>query len=172
MKNHIIDFKSCLASIPNEDLELAVKVFAKEIEGRGAPIKQKLNSSLKSLSIKNPEWKFAAKRFIDKDYVLSEISEAFCVTPEDVKGRSRKAMITMARHVYRYVMYKIEWGVLEDIADLTEGDAKYARHATVKNSIEKVESLKFNKKLQSVLEYADNMVEELKKQIHDSLRND
>jgi len=70
------------------------------------------------------------------------------VAKEDVIGRSRKASILIARHVYRYVMYNIGWGSLEDVADLTEGDARYSRHATIINSIKKVDALSLDKKAQ------------------------
>lgn len=183
MKNHIIDFKDCLASIPNNDLELAANIFAKELEDRGLITNEKireiqakikfLEDRLEDLRIefqKKPEWKFVVKKFISPEYVLGLVSEAFGVSPEQIKGKNRHGTVVMARHTYRYIMYNIGWGSLDDVASLTEGDAKTSRHAAVINSIEKVEALRFDKKYKSVVEFADNLVSEIKSQINDSIR--
>lgn len=171
MKNHIIDFKACLASIPNEDLGLAANIFAKEMASRNLP---KLEAKLKALKFevsKKSDWKFAVKGLIETEYILGIISDAFGVSKEDIIGRSRKGSIIIARHVYRYVMYNIGWGSLEDVAGLTEGDAERSRHATIINSIKKVEALRIDKKHKTILEFADRLVEEIKTQVDDSIRN-
>jgi len=171
MKNHIIDFKACLASIPNEDFSLAAKIFTQEMAARNLP---NLEAKLKALRFevsKKSEWKFVVKGLIEPEYVLGIISEAFGASKEDIVGRSRKGSILIARHVYRYVMYNIGWGSLEDVADLTEGNAEHSRHATIINSIKKVEALRIDKKHKTILEFADRLVEEIKTQVDDSIRN-
>jgi len=164
MKDHIINFKTALYAIPNEDLGLVIDIFLDEVKQRGISIDE-IELALEDVK----KSRFVSKEIIDPEFVLDILSNAFAVQKEDITGRSRKFMIKMARHAFRYIMFQIEWGSLDDISRLTDSNAKHSRHATIINSIKKIEALKFDIKYKNILDFCDNLVERLKVKINQSI---